>query len=475
MAVIKRIASNTVIQVIGKLVVALVGILTLALILSGFGESGQGKYILAIAYAQFIASIADFGLGIYLVRLFSQTKKVSAESQQAIPLRLVSAGIFYGLGAIAVYAFPYDLETSQAIWLALLASLFISINAVLVAYYQSRLKMQIPVGAEVVNRLIVLGLVFLIINFNFPFLNILWAVVIGGAVNLFISWLLLGSDFAITLRPKISVWRRIVSQSLPIWITAILGLIYFRIDTILLSILPMPAGRENLVELASYGTAYKFLEILIAIPGMFLGVVMPLFVRAEKDSGRLTEIFKKAFYAISFFAAPVAIGSFMVAQPLMDLFFPELGEAAVALKILIWAFVFSSLASSFIYLVLGLGKQKFLICPYIAIAVVNVSLNIILIPQLGFRGAAYATILSEFLLFAFGFIIIRRLKLIQGFYSYQALATWLAAGLMGLSLAWLPEELVVRFLAGVVTYLAFAWLLGGLDVVTFKKLIKREE
>lgn len=474
MTVIKKIASNTVIQVIGKLVVAIVGVLTLSLILSGFGEVGQGKYILAIAYAQFVASIADFGLGIYLVRLFSKDKSISVESRQAVVLRLASALLFFGLGAIAVYLFPYDLETSQAVWLALLASLFISINAVFVAYYQSRLRMQVPVGAEVVNRLLVLAAVFIIIKFNLPFLTVLWSVVAGGIVNLFITWLLLGSDFRVELRPNLSVWQKIISHSFPIWVTAILGLVYFRIDTILLSILPMPAGRENLVELASYGTAYKFLEILIAIPGMFLGVVMPLFVQSEKDPRRLTVIFKKAFYAISLFAAPVAVGSFMIAEPLMDLFFPGLAEAAVALKILIWAFVFSSFASSFIYLVLGLGKQRHLIWPYIAIAVANVVLNLILIPQLGFRGAAYATILSEFLLFGFGFVIVKRLQLISSFFSRQAILAWLAASLMGIGLYILPNELWIRVVVGLLSYPVLVWLLGGLDIETLKKLIRKE-
>ena len=53
-------------------------------------------------------------------------------------------------------------------------------------------------------------------------------------------------------------------------IAAILVMIYFKLDTVMLSFM------KDQIDVGIYGLAYKILENLIFFPAMFVGLIMPL-------------------------------------------------------------------------------------------------------------------------------------------------------------------------------------------------------
>lgn len=472
MSLARTIANNTIIQIIGRMIAAIVGVTTLSLVLHGFGESLQGKYILAISYAQFVATIADFGLTAFLVRTFS-LKNNESQVGQVILFRLALSLGFFLVGAAIVFVLPYDLEQRQAIWLALIATFILSLNSVLVSFFQSKLEMKFSVIGDVLNRLFALVGTYVVLSYKLTFLGLIGAVLIGAVINICFLVFSLGGRLKVARRIDIKQWQLIALATLPIWITTVLGLIYFRIDTILLSVLPLPPGRTNLIELANYGTAYKFLEILIALPGMLLGTLMPVMVRAEFDRQRFSYLVRQSIYLISLFAAPITLGTFEIAHLLIKAFFPNLGAAADALQILVWAFGFSAFEAVFVYAIVSAGRQSSLVVPFLITSVVNIGLNFFLIPRYGFQGAAWTTVISELLvLLTSWYVTVVSLRIIEKPFDIKPLRPWLAALIMMLIISVLPDFLVLKVIVGAISYIILVWLMGGIDLDLFRKLRK---
>jgi O-antigen/teichoic acid export membrane protein len=241
----RKVAANTAVQVAGRFVSAILAIFTLSLILRFFGEELQGRYLLAMAFAQFVSTIADFGLGTYLVRAITGQAAVAS---QGMIFRFYTAVPFYILAVIVSFLMPYDGPTRQAILVALVSAFIISMNNTLVVFYQAKLRMQIPVFAEVLNKIVVYALTAAVIALNWPFLWSVLAVVAGAGVNFFVNFLVGRRALPYSAKADFSSWPAIFKETLPLWVVGVLILIYFRIDTLMLSILPLPSQQNNLVQ-----------------------------------------------------------------------------------------------------------------------------------------------------------------------------------------------------------------------------------
>src|SRR3989338_3847269 len=73
MSTAKSIASNFSIQLLGKGVSVLVGLISIALITRALGTHAFGEYTTAITYLQMFGVLVDFGLTLTLIVMISKT------------------------------------------------------------------------------------------------------------------------------------------------------------------------------------------------------------------------------------------------------------------------------------------------------------------------------------------------------------------------------------------------------------------
>ena len=105
----------------------------------------------------------------------------------------------------------------------------------------------------------------------------------------------------------------------------------------------------------------------------------------------------KIMYAITFWiSASVSVLLFLVAHPLIAfLYGKDYLPAADPLKVITWYTAFSYLGVARNAWIVCENKQKYLIWIYAAAAVVNVLLNLCLIPIWGTVGAALASLMAQ--------------------------------------------------------------------------------
>lgn len=480
MLLARKIALNTILHTVGKFGSSLIGIAVIALIARYLGVEGYGAYTTVLAYLFFFAILSD--LGLYIVTINELSHSSHGEEKffnNVFTLRLLSALALMGLANGLVWFFPYGylikigvLIASFSIWLNLLDQL-------VVAFFQNKIKMWLVALAEIVGKLILLLLTILIIKWQAGLWMLLMAIVVGFGVNLIINLTYLRKFIELRLEFDWQIWREVLIKAWPVAITMFFSLIYFKADTLLLSLLPINRtyALNNNQAVGIYGAAYKILEVLIAWPAIFMGLVSPLLAKswAQKRKEKFKQIFQRAFDVLIMIIWPMIIGALVLAEPLIVLVVGEAFiESAEVLKILIWAVGIIFLTHLTTYSVIALGKQKQMIKFYMVAAGLAVTGYLIFIPIYVYLGAAMITVLVEAFMLAATLYLLHRLvnlKINLNMF-YKAL---IAAIIMGLVLNWLINwNLLVLILLGGVVYLLVLWLMGGINKELFLNLVNKD-
>ena len=184
-------------------------------------------------------------------------------------------------------------------------------------------------------------------------------------------------------------------------------MIYMRIDQIMI--------KEMLGErdVGLFSAAVRLSEVWYFIPVIISTSLFPSIVNAKKISDKLYDTRLRRLYTFMIWLAiMIALPMTFLSNWLVTLLYGEAyREAGQILMIHIWAgvFVFMGVASSKWFISEGL--QRHLTINTVAGAIMNILLNIFLIPKYGIYGAARATVMSQALASYFMNILFKRTRL----------------------------------------------------------------
>ncbi len=472
----KKIAKNTVIHTTGKFGASLIGVLIAAILTRYLGVEGYGAYTTIFAYLFFFALLADLGLYIITVNELGRSKLGEEKFfNNVFTLRFITAIFLLILASIIIWWLPYSLTIKIGVIVAAVATILNLLDQIVVAFFQNKIDMKRVAIAELVGKIILLGLTILIVFLKGGLILLLVAIILSFIVNLGINLIYLKKFIKLRLSFNWQIWQSILKKSWPVAVTTIFSLIYFKADTLLLSILPINPtwAINNEVAVGIYGAPYKILEVLIAWPAIFIGLVSPLLSKswAKNNIEELNRIFQKAFDVLIIVIWPMIVGVLILAQPLMILVAGQaFVKSALVLQILIWAVGIIFLTHLTTYTIIALGQQRKMIKFYIMAAVLAVAAYLIFIPRYAYVGAATITVLVEFFMLITTLYVLRKrinLKISLLIFS----KAMLAALVMGLVLFYLINlNIVLLILIGIGVYLGILYLIGGINRKMIKEL-----
>ncbi len=394
MSYTRKIAHNTIIQIIGKGVSTVIGIVVIGMLTRYLGKAGFGQYTTIMAFLQFFGVIADLGLYIILVKKISEPG-VDEDSivSNIFTLRLISAVVFIGLAPIVVLFLPYAAIVKVGVLVTTISFLCITLNQALAGVFQKHLRMDRIVIAEVAGRIVLIVATYAAIQAELGLLWVMGAVGGGSVVNFIFTFLFSRRFVRIRLRFDTAVWKRVIKEAWPIALSIAFNLVYFKADTIILSLYYDEA------TVGIYGASYKVLEVLTTLPAMFAGLILPLLTVAwvARDKERFKRVLRKAFDAMVIIAMPLAIGTLFVAEPIMDLIAPSFTDSATILKILIFATATIFIGNLFGNTVVAINKQRTMMWVYLIVAIISFAGYLYFIPRYSYFGAAGMTVASELL------------------------------------------------------------------------------
>lgn len=457
----QKIALHTGIQISGKIASLFVGILSVGIMTRFLGTSGYGDYSTIIAFLSLFGIMADLGLYTLLTREISKNPNERHKiASNIFSIRVISAFLIIGISPVIAFLLPYSREIKIAIFLGTLAFIFQSSAQVLVGIFQKEFKTQVTALSELISRMVFLGLVSWIFYYlrNQSVILLIGALVLSNLLYFLIVFF--SSQKLIKVRFKFDkkYWSYILKESFPIAIAIVLNLIYFKIDTIMLSIM------KSSSDVGIYGVAYKVLEILIVFPAMFVGTMMPLFSKANaEDKQWLKKIVERSLGFLIISAVPIVVGVFILANPIISLIGGQGFEmSGNVLKILIFAVGIIFIGNLFGHLVVAIGVQKKIVKVYLVGAILNISLNLILIPAYSYIGASVSTVITELVVVILSFFVIKKaLGYIPSFGLFgKALLSSIVMGLI-LYLAG-NTTIIILIPLGAIIYISTLYLLGGL-------------
>ncbi len=478
MGLAAKVAYNTMVQVVSKVITTILGLLAVAVMARYLGPSGFGEYTTAFTFLSFFGIMADLGLTLVTVQMISRP---GADENKIVrnlfSLRFVTASILLGLAPLLAFFFPYSSAVRLAIAAALLSFLFTALNQILVGVFQKHLRMDRVSIAETVGRTVLLLGILASARFDWGLLGIMFSVSAGGAVNFALHLIFSWSYVRPGLEFDLSIWREVLTKSWPLALTIIFNLLYLKTDILILSLM------KSQSEVGIYGAAYKVIDILTTLPFMFAGVIIPILTLAWSggQNDYFKRVFQRSFDLMIILAVPLIVGAQFTADPVMRLVAgSDFSGSGAILRILMVAAGLVFLSCLLSHAMVAVGRQREIIGSYFFTAATSVAAYLFFIPKYSYFGAAAVTVYSELAITVFMFWYLRRYA---GFLpGISVLPKALAASLlMGAALHYLAAfsaigawTLLISLAMGGMVYFVSLYFLRGLDKKDFQLLIKKD-
>lgn len=466
----QKIAYNALFSSVARVLEMVIGLIIIKLTTNYLGVDGFGDYGTVMAFVYIFSVLSDFGLYSIVVREISEDGSDEEKIvNNAFSIRFL-LGLFIMISAYFVsMLFPYSNQVRFGILVASFGYWIFNIIQVLMGLFQKHLAMDKVSVAEFLGRVFQLFFIVLCIKFNFGFFWILAAMFLSGVVNLFFVFLYSKKFINIRVSFDFEVWKDLILKSFPLALSAILVLVYFKLDTVLLSVM------QESRDVGVYSLAYKIMETLIFFPSMVVGLTMPLMSRfAFEDREKFKSISQRTLNFLLIAIVPVVVGIYTVADRIIYLLSgPEFFDSIAVLRILAVALSFIFLGALFSNMIIALRKQKSLAYIYAIGAVFNFTANIIFIPRYSYFGAAWTTLITELLVtILMVWVVYKNANFIP---SFRVLGKSLLSGLiMALFLTSLYfVNIFVLVVLGAFVYSVSIYLLGGISKEDMAKLLQK--
>lgn len=405
----KKVFSNTFYQVIGKVLTASATLVSTIIVTRSLGVNLYGEFTKALTFAGLFYMFADFGLNaIYVKNESSGENKLTFSDFTSLRIALSFALIV--IATVIAWMLPYNESTgsgfsrevkfaaSIAILTIATQTLFTTANG----FFQSKMKYIFATLALGVGSLVSVCLFALTAFFKLPLNYYIASYVVGGVVMVATAYLIINRFYKVSLRIDFGKWVDALKTSAPIGVSLILNLVYFRFDTIILSIFRSSA------EVGFYGLAYKIFEVSLVVPIFFSNAIYPLLVKESQISSK--RFLKRALHGFGIlFMAGLggAIAIFILASFLVHIVGGRGFELSVEpLKILALGLPFFYTTAILMWVLVILKRQLWLVPIYAVAAIVNIGLNFMFIPSYGLKAAAINTVATEGLILLLAVIFI---------------------------------------------------------------------
>lgn len=392
-ATTRRVAGNTIALAAGDVATKLGLFVLYAVIARELGEGGFGDYTLAVSLAFFVRA-AGLGIDLILSREVARDlERVHGLFWETISLKLIAGTLIVAATVVFVIAGDYAESVVLAVVLIGASNLIDEVGLSAHAVLKGREQMG-PTAKALAYKslvLVVLGTVGLVaLEPSLVTLGI--AYVIAALVAIAYIWVAMTRR---RIRPRRSGDTQglgwLFRASIPTGIATVLGTALGRLDAVILSVIT-----GNAVAVGLYGGAYRLFEATLFVSWSFGIAVYPILSRQQGGSRDLRRTFEICCLALGAVTMPLAGALFYFGPSLLETVFgPGFDDGGSAARILGGAALLYGLFAVPALTLAAQDRQGLFPLISGAALVINVALNVVLIPPLGIDGAAIAMVVAQ--------------------------------------------------------------------------------
>lgn len=466
----RRMSKNIGFLLASQGVAAAAGILVLALSARYLGPTRFGQLAVIRAILGVSMPIIAGGLRANIIKQISGDPQGAAEYLGSLltlrwAIALVTSTIAVIVIRVLPLSWPLELAGYAAILWAL-SNLWDAIcRAIFIAYERSDYNLRLSVA----YAFLVVLLTYLAIRLDLGVAGILGsqavAILLVVQVGLFIAY-----RHFVRPKPRVNLgrWLYILRRSLPIGVSSMLKQSYDRIDVWLL------AALRGSTDAGIFNGAYRVIVQTTPAAILTANAILPrLSLLAQTARDQLRIAFEHILLICLIISVPAAGAIYSLAGPIVTIllgakFIPSIG----ALRI-VSVMVATSIPDALLFFCLiALGKEMTATWCLVASIVVNATLDLILIPIFGVRGACFGTVGAEWTFFTSALIMIHRDLQLTSLWQFvgKPLAAGVVMGAVMHSLS--PQAPLPGFLAGLLVFLASLYLLRAMPRGSIRTLRK---
>ncbi len=371
-----------------------IGMLLVVWIARYLGAEQFGLLSFATAFIGLFGAIAGLGLQGIIVRDIVRDPACKEETLgTAAVLQFIGGLLAYSLILGTIFWLRPDDMLAKALVAILGSTMLFKASEVVVYWFESQVLSKYTVWVQNGSFLLVAAIKVVLILNNAPLIAFAWTTMAEALVVAMLMLLMLGlrGPKLRQLRITLARAKALLADSWPLLLSGMAIMVYMKIDQIMLG---QMVGDE---AVGIFSAATRISEVWYFIPMIIVPSVFPAILEAKKRSEeQYYQRLQHLYDLMVWISVGIALPMTFLSTPLITLLFGDAFAAAgPVLAIHIWAgvFVFLGVASGKWFL--AEGRQMLSFQRTVLGAIVNVVLNLQLIPDFGAVGAAVATVVSQ--------------------------------------------------------------------------------
>ncbi len=398
MSVVARaLALSTIVQVAGKVLSTVTGIVIISLMTRRLGASGFGDYSTANAFLQIFALTMDLGINVTFPAMLGERANDEAFQKRALSavftLRtIMSVGMLLVVAPIIGFLWPFPWEVKLAIIALSLSYVFPGLQQILIGVQQQRLRMTTSAIAENIGRLTTIAGLLVSPFFGWGVVAQCWIISMSSAFVFAINVWSTQRYLPLRWNWDPGFWRMLLTRSWPVGVSIALNLIYYKADALILQ------HFRPIAEVGVYGAAYRILEVLITIPFLYAGVLLPILSHTwkERRPEDVSVLISRSLDVMLLLIVPLMVGVRWFGVPVMTFISgPEFAFSGVLARILMLGVAAIYLNTILSHAIVAFQAQRKMLPAYIIVALLTLAGYFFYIPRAGATAAAWLTVFSE--------------------------------------------------------------------------------
>lgn len=370
----------------------MIGYVVIVVLARHLDKAKMGEFFFATTFASFFALCTELGTSNYLIRRVAEDAgNALSHLSEVIAIRLPLFGVSFLLLTVSTLLVKPDLLAIVLLSASylFLQDLYYSFGAFFLGLRRVADRLLTALGAQ----FLLLGLVLAAVRWNGSLEEILACYILANLFLVGIAVAFVRKKIGRSrLRWKLELARTVLRASLPFFALTILGLLHFKIDTVMLGVM------RSYTVVATYEASAKLLEVsrFVVRPAamIFFPICAGLVARGEWPQFRA--VFRKLLLVAG--GLGVAVGGVVILSAgfiVPAIFGSRYDDSVPILRILYLTVPSLYLGFVFTFLANALHLEAKAAGIMLASLVLNILLNCMAIPFWGAYGAAWSTLVSE--------------------------------------------------------------------------------
>ncbi|MBN2384343.1 flippase [bacterium] len=468
-----KITANSMTWFLGQMLNKGSGLVLVLVAARIMGEDMFGKYTVVMAYYVIFNVLIDFGLRPLMIREVARSQdRANSYLWCASFVKVIIHLTCLLLLLLILWISGTPRLTALATILAVVALLPFSLSQTLSSMYLALERMYYEALIVTIGQLLWVVTVIVMLMSGYGLISLFVALNIVNLIVFLMNIIVFTRRF---FRPRFEFDGRLIRQmlrdTLPFALTSAFAILYFRVDTIMLS------WMRGDVEVSWYGLAYRVTDTVNFVPIALMVSLYPIISRLYLTNQQTMRVLvERTYYYLFLIGVPMSAGLSLSAEKLINLFFAATFRPTIsALSLLSWSLAPLFLNSILITTMNSANRQHRVTRVTLYSLAVNILGNLVAIPLAGLHGACLTTIISELVI-----LVVLQRELTQTINIHfctvkELLSPIVATLVMSVSFLFFSElSLFLLLPLSALIFLVVVLITGGInrsDLVLFKQAL----